>query len=90
MDAELIETIVQDVLWLLVAVGWIFLLITGLEADKPLSGGIPGHFDVMENQTKAAAGRRGRLGEVGAWVVFGLVAASLPVILWWIFLVHPR
>lgn len=82
------EVIVSDVLWFLVIVGWIILIITGLEADKPLSGGLPGHVDFAEAHSETHLTARDRLGSVASWIVFGLAAASLPVILWWIFSVH--
>ena len=88
--SPLIETAIRDALWVLVIGGWGFLILTGLEADKPLSGGLPGHLPTADDQASQTKNSLDRLGEVGAWVLFGLMAASLPVILWWIFAVHPR
>jgi hypothetical protein len=90
MENSIIGTFMRDALWLLVIAGWIFLVATGLEADKPLSGGIPGHVDPHEDKLASPEGRLDRLGVISAWVVFGLVSAMLPVILWWIFAIHPR
>jgi len=76
------------VIWVIVIAGWIFLIATGLEADKPLSGGIPGHVDPHEDRNAQPEGIMGRLGVTGSWLVLGLTSAALPVILWWIFSVH--
>ena len=86
----LLSVIITDVLWVIVFAGWILLIVTGLEADKPLSGGIPGHVDAHELHSTSRWSARDRLGEIGGWAVFGLVAALLPVILYWIFAVDPR
>ena len=85
----LTETIIRDALWVLIIGGWAFLILTGLEADKPLSGGLPGHLTAGEDQAPQGKNRLDRFGEVGAWVLFGLMTASLPVLLWWIFAVPP-
>jgi hypothetical protein len=90
MDTTIVDLIIRDALWLIIIAGWSFLILTGLEADKPLSGGIPGHADAAADREAPPEGFLGRLGELGAWVVFGLVSASLPLVLWWIFAVHPR
>lgn len=90
MNNSTIELFISDGLWLLIVAGWIFLLATGLEADKPLSGGIPGHVDPTEQGKVAVEGFWGRFGETSAWLTFGLMALSLPVVLWWIFMVHGR
>ena len=81
------DIIATDALWFLVIVGWILLIVTGLEADKPLSGGIPGHVDLHDSHTQGWTARD-RLGAVAAWTLFGCAAASLPVLLWWIFVFH--
>lgn len=80
--------ILYDALWFLVIAGWVVLIMTGLEADKPLSGGLPGHVSLDEAHHERNWDARDRLGARLAWVVFGLAAASLPFILWWIFAVH--
>jgi hypothetical protein len=85
-----VEVIITDVLWVLVIVGWVLLVLTGLEADKPLSGGIPGHVDMNELRHTHRWDRGDRIGEIGGWVEFGSVAATLPLILYWIFAVHGR
>jgi hypothetical protein len=90
MNNELLDLIIRDLLWLLIIAGWLFLILTGLEADKPLSGGIPGHADAAKERLAPTETVWDRLGEQGAWLVFGLVTASLPLVLWWIFTVHPR
>lgn len=79
--------IVTDALWFLVIVGWILLIVTGLEADKPLSGGIPGHVHLHDSHSQGWTSRD-RLGAIAAWALFGVAAALLPVLLWWIFVVH--
>jgi hypothetical protein len=80
----------SDGLWFLVFVGWIVLIVVGLEADKPLSGGIPGHIDMHEQRQVHTWNLRDKVGEIGGWVVFAGVSALLPVILYWIFAVHGR
>ena len=88
MDNTTLQTLISDSLWLIIVAGWLFLFTTGLEADKPLSGGIPGHVDPAAEANHALEGWGSRLGEVSAWITFGLVALLLPVVLWWIFMVH--
>jgi hypothetical protein len=90
MNNSVVDLIIRDALWLLIIAGWIFLILTGLEADKPLSGGIPGRADTARDRQTTTRDLLDRLGEQGAWVAFGLVAAGLPVVLWWIFAIHPR
>ena len=82
--------IITDVLWFLVFVGWVLLIVAGLEADKPLSGGVPGHVDLHEARQPHLWNLGDRVGEIGGWVVFGVVCALLPVVLYWIFAVHGR
>jgi hypothetical protein len=83
--------VLYDGLWLLIAFGWIVLIVVGLEVDKPLSGGIPGHISPEEERGDATQeGLWGRIGEVGGWVTFVSVCLSLPLILYWIFTTHPH
>ncbi len=82
------EVLVSDVLWFLVIVGWIVLIVIGLEADKPLSGGLPSHSDTGDTDVAEHLTSADRAGVIGAWVLFGVMACSLPVILYWIFQVH--
>lgn len=84
------EVVIFDLLWFLVIVGWILLIVIGLEADKPLSGGLPGHVDFAEARSEIHVTARDRLGATLSWVLFGIAALSLPVILWWVFAVHGR
>ncbi len=88
--SPLAEIIIADIMWFLVFVGWIILLVVGLEADKPLSGGIPGIVDLHEMRAKHQWSLRDKVGEIGGWVVFAAVSALLPVILYWISVVHTR
>src|SRR5947209_4323787 len=69
----------NEVLWVVIIAGWIVLLVAGLEPDKPLSGGIPGHVDLAaaHNQLEPE-GLFGRLGEIGAWV--GFIVGSIGLI----------
>lgn len=83
-----VHTLVLDALNALVIIGWVLLIVIGLEPDKPLSGGIPGHVDPQNRDVAAREGLLGRLGEIGAWVLFGLISLSLPIILIWILRVH--
>lgn len=84
------EVLISDLLWFLVIVGWIVLVVIGLEADKPLSGGLPSHSEAADAQLEEHLGTGDRLGIAGAWLLFGGMALTLPVILWWIFSVHGR
>lgn len=88
MIQEFLNLVVRDGLWLLVVAGWIFLLMLGLEADRPMSGGLPGHTIAPDSHEKHAEGTMGKFGEVGAWLVFGAASLSLPFLLWWIFFIH--
>lgn len=83
-----IQMLISDSLWLIIVAGWLFLFATGLETDKPLSGGIPGHADPGEEQHNQHEGAWGRFGERSAWVLFSAIALTLPVVLWWILMVH--
>ncbi|MBK8050927.1 MAG: hypothetical protein IPK16_29810 [Anaerolineales bacterium] len=85
-----LSVIITDILWVMVIAGWILLIVTGLEADKPLSGGIPGHVDLHDLHSKFAWARGDKIGEIGGWVIFAAVSALLPLILYWIFNVHGR
>ncbi len=82
------ETIITDTLWLLVVVGWVTLIVAGLEADKPLSGGLPGHVHYTDPHEANTWTSLDSFAAVAAWAVFALTAASLPVILWWILTRH--
>jgi hypothetical protein len=77
-----------EVLWFLVLVGWIVLIMIGLEADKPLSGGLPGHVDFNEAHSEEHLTAADRFGSTAAMVLFTLTAFTLPVILYWIFTTH--
>jgi hypothetical protein len=85
-----VSIVITDVLWFLVFVGWVILIVVGLEADKPLSGGIPGHVDLNERHLPQHWTMSDRIGEIGGWVVFAAVCALLPIVLYWIFAVHAR
>lgn len=86
---HILPTLLNDLLWLVIALSWVLLIVLGLEVDKPLSGGIPGHISADDEHVQAfSEGMWGRFGLVGSWVVFSLAALSLPVILYWIFTTH--
>jgi hypothetical protein len=89
MMNDLITLIITDALWFMVIAGWIALIVTGLEADKPLSGGIPGAVDPNEHGAQHWSSGD-RIGEIGGWIVFATISALLPVVLYWIFAVHSR
>lgn len=82
--------VITDLLWLLVIAGWIVLILTGLEADKPLSGGLPGHGGLHDEVGESRWSKMDRLGEKAAWALFVAAGLLLPVILWWIFAVHDK
>jgi hypothetical protein len=85
------EVLVSDFLWLLVILGWVVLILIGLEADKPLSGGLPSHSEsVADGHMEEQLTALDRLGIGAAWLLFGGMSLSLPAILWWIFAVHGR
>jgi hypothetical protein len=88
MTETIIQPLIHSGLWLVIIASGIMLVIIGLEADKPLSGGLPGHADTQEEQAAELKGTWDRLGEVSAWVVFVLAIASLPVLLWWVMAVR--
>ena len=85
---SLLTTAIADFLWLAVIAGWVLLIVIGLEADRPMSGGLPGHTVVDGQHVKHKEGTLGKLGEYGAWAVFGLIILTLPVVLWWILAVR--
>ncbi|MFN8442156.1 MAG: hypothetical protein U0175_15345 [Caldilineaceae bacterium] len=87
---SILDLFVTDGLWVVVVAGWIFLLFLGLEADRPMSGGLPGHTVEHHGHKEHVEGTMGKLGEKGAWVVFGLTSLSLPLLLWWIFFVADK
>lgn len=90
MNIISVAALIADILWVLVIAGWILLIVTGLEADKPLSGGLPGHVDAHEAHALTHWNAIDRIGALGGWIVFGAAAALLPVVLYWIFAVHAR
>jgi hypothetical protein len=82
------QPILAQVLTYLVAVGWVILVMAGIEPDKPLSGGIPGHIEPGDRICPPRGCLRDRMGEIGGWVLFGLAALSLPAILIWVIASH--
>src|SRR5262249_39715325 len=89
MLSDLLPTLLTDLLWIVIAAGWLLLVILGLEVDKPLSGGIPGHITAEDEHAQVfTEGLWGQIGVVGGWIVFGLATLSLPIILYWIFTTH--
>lgn len=88
MANTFLNLLVTDGLWVLVVAGWIMLLFIGLEADRPMSGGLPGHQVAHDDHGSHREGALAKMGEYGAWLVFGLTTLSLPIILWWVFAVH--
>lgn len=89
MNEAVIQALVNSGLWLVIVISGALLVAIGLEADKPLSGGLPGCADSHEEQAAELKSAWDRWGEVSAWVVFALAIASLPVLLWWIIAAHP-
>lgn len=86
----MVTTFISEAMWLFVIAGWLVLLGIGLEADKPLSGGIPGHRHDEDDHPVHKAHIGDWLGEQGSWALFISVALLLPVLLGWIFAFHPR
>ncbi len=84
MNNDLQTLLITDFLFIVIVIGWIVLIVAGIEPDKPLSGGIPGHVDLSHLESHHE-GRFGRLGEPLAWTLFAAVSLSLPLILWWVF-----
>ncbi len=87
MSSDIQNLLLSDLLFILIVVGWVVLLVAGIEPDKPLSGGIPGHVDLSHHESQHE-GSLGRVGEPLAWILFGAVSLSLPLILWWVFNQH--
>jgi hypothetical protein len=87
-DGWSISVVITDLLWLLVIGGWVVLILTGLEADKPLSGGLPGHGGLKDDHDETHWTNLDGLGDKAAWALFIVTGLSLPVVLWWIFAVH--
>ena len=46
-----LDLLITDGLWVLVVAGWIMLLLIGLEADRPMSGGLPGHHVLHDDHS---------------------------------------
>lgn len=88
MSPDIIKTLLADFLFILIAVGWVVLIVAGIEPDKPLSGGIPGHVDMSHLEHNAPEGPLGQLGARLGWFLFGAVSLSLPLILIWVFRTH--
>ena len=89
MAADILAIVIPDFLLILIVVGWGILIIAGIEPDKPLSGGIPGHVDLSHLEATTWS-EVDRVGSILAWIVFGATVLSLPLILFWIFSVHGR
>ncbi|MFN8485095.1 MAG: hypothetical protein U0768_18820 [Anaerolineae bacterium] len=87
MSSELLSIIIPDFLFILIVVGWGILIVAGIEPDKPLSGGIPGHVDLSHLETTSWS-RVDRIGLALGWLLFGATALSLPLILFWMFTTH--
>lgn len=88
MNAVQAQPILSQVLTYLVAVGWVLLILAGIEPDKPLSGGIPGHVEPGDMACPSRACLMDRIGEIGGWVLFGVATLALPVILAWVIASH--
>lgn len=85
----MLTNFIGESFWFLVLAGWILLLIIGLEADKPLSGGIPGHRQEEGHHSGQSTQIGDWLGEQANWVLFVGIGLLLPVLLTWIFVIHP-
>lgn len=82
------KQLISEVLFVMIGAGWLILLGIGLEPDKPLSGGLPGHVTLTHKEDKVQEGLLGRLGEILGWMAFGIMSALLGVIMVWITRVH--
>lgn len=82
--------VITDLLWLLVIAGWVVLILAGLEADKPLSGGLPGHGGLRDDPGDTRWTALDNLGDKAAWLLFIGTGLLLPVVLWWIVTVHDK
>ena len=90
-DPSGVGHIVGDLLNGLIALGWALLIVTGLEADRPMSGGIPGHVDTLGSTVPPPReGLSGRVGTAAGWALFAAVSVSLPFVLWWVSTIRPR
>ena len=77
-----------NALWILVALGWIALLLLGLETDKPLSGNLPGHGEPRAMRWDNDWDAIDELGETLGWALFGAVAVVLFFVLYWVLSAH--
>jgi hypothetical protein len=78
----------SQILTIVIAIGWALLIGIGLEPDKPLSGGIPGHLDPNAHPPHERENWAGRLGEIAGWVLFAAFPLILVAVLVWILAVH--
>ncbi len=78
------KRLVNEILTLAVAAGWLVLLVTGLEPDKPLSGGIPGHVEPDSDGEDAPESVLHRVGETVAWAALVAMALGAACVLAWI------
>lgn len=77
-----------NALWILVALGWIALLVLGVEADKPLSGTLPGHGEQRTLHGDDEWDAIDELGETVGWALFGAGAVTLFFVLYWVLSAH--
>jgi hypothetical protein len=83
-----VESVLSQALTVIIAAGWALLIGIGMEPDKPLSGGIPGHVDAHAHPPIERDNRLGRLGEIAGWVLFASFPLILVAVLVWILSVH--
>lgn len=68
------------ILWLIIAIAWVYLWVAGPETDRGLSGGIPGQdIDHLAKPTTS----NNFVGEALGWILFIALLLLLPVIAWW-------
>jgi len=71
--------LIADGLTIIIAAGWLYLLLVGPEMDRALSGGIPGHHKDHSKEIETP----NTFMEKVCWVLFIVVMIALPLIVWW-------
>jgi hypothetical protein len=82
------QSVLSQALTVIIAIGWLVLVGIGLEPDKPLSGGIPGHLDAHQGPPVDRENLLGRLGEIFGWIAFAAFPVILVIVLVWILHAH--
>jgi hypothetical protein len=83
-----------NLLWSVIGGAWLYVLVLGLEADKPLSGDLPGtpphpietqQYNAWNDDDWDAGDYT---GETAAWTLFGAMGMLLFFLLYWMVSMH--